>query len=244
MTDRRTHRGPHPGDLEDFAPVHGARLGEAVGDLSWLLGRGYSPKAAVKLVGDRLSLTSRQRLAVQRCACADAARSGRRSREVGSKEMAGRVLWLDGFNVLTCVEAALGGGFILIGRDGCCRDMASIHGHYKRVEETIPAIEATGLTLQRLGIGEAVWFLDRPVSNSGRLARWIRETGLARDWRWRVEVVANPDPVLARSAEVVATADSVVLDACRHWFNLAREVLAEHVPGARLVDLSREPVPA
>ena len=40
-------------------------------DFSWLLTRGYAEKGALKLVGDRFSLTERQRLAVMRSACSD-----------------------------------------------------------------------------------------------------------------------------------------------------------------------------
>ena len=60
----------------------------------------------------------------------------------------------------------------------------------------------------------------------------------ARGWDWRVELVSNPDPVLAASDEVVATADSVILDRCERWVNLARLVVAARVPGASVVDLS------
>ena len=40
------------------------------------------------------------------------------------------------------------------------------------------------------------------------------------------------------SAETVATSDSVILDRCDRWLNLAREVVAAHVPQAWIVDLS------
>ncbi|HYP53983.1 MAG TPA: DUF434 domain-containing protein, partial [Pyrinomonadaceae bacterium] len=69
--DRRQHRGAHPEDERLFAPSQVAALREAVGELSWLFGRGYAPRSAVKLVGDRHSLTGRQRLAVARAACSD-----------------------------------------------------------------------------------------------------------------------------------------------------------------------------
>ena len=45
---------------------------------------------------------------------------------------------------------------------------------------------------------------------------------------------------LSRSGHMVVTADSVILDRCDHWFNLAREVIAACVPDARIVDLSGE----
>jgi hypothetical protein len=238
MSDKRMHRGPHPADLEAFSPSLRPRLEEAIDDLSWLLTRGYAPNAATKLVGDRLALIDRQRLCLQRCACSDQALASRKSRELSVAAVEGRPLWVDGLNVLTTVEAALAGGILLLGRDGCCRDMAGMHGHYKRVTETLPAIGFAGLTLRRLSPAEVVWFVDKPVSNSGRLAGWIREAAAEHHWNWRVELVPNPDPILAGAAEIVASADSMILDRCARWFNLAREIVAEHVPEARVLDFS------
>ena len=58
------------------------------------------------------------------------------------------------------------------------------------------------------------------------------------DWPWQVELVANPDAVLADCDPLVATADSLILDHCRRWLNLAREVICRHVLGANLCDLA------
>ncbi len=187
-------------------------------------------------MGDRFALIDRQRLCLQRCACSDQALAGRKSREVGRAGIEGAVLWVDGLNVVTTVEAALAGGVILGGRDGCFRDMAGMHGHYKRVTETLPAIRLAGQTLAGLRPSEVVWLLDKPVSNSGRLAGWIRETAAEHGWNWRVELVPNPDPVLAASTEIVATADSVILDRCARWFNLARAIVTEQVPQAWVLE--------
>ena len=46
-----------------FAPERIDALRTAVSELSWLLGRGYQSKSALKLVGDRHNLRERQRLA-------------------------------------------------------------------------------------------------------------------------------------------------------------------------------------
>jgi hypothetical protein len=67
---------------------------------------------------------------------------------------------------LITIEAAMSGGLIFVGRDGCCRDLASIHGTYRKVTETIPAVKLIGRFLQKVGVTEAVWLLDSPVSNS------------------------------------------------------------------------------
>src|SRR5690606_19606795 len=112
------------------------RLQAAVEELSWLWTRGYADVSSLKLVGDRHRLTTRQRLAVARAACSDAQRSRRQRHCVGADALAGQDLWIDGFNVLTSVEAALAGGVILQARDETYRDMASMHGNYRRIAET------------------------------------------------------------------------------------------------------------
>lgn len=238
MPDRRKHRGPAPEDLRLFALDQEVVLARAAAELGWLLEREYALPSALKLVGDRHVLTARQRLAVQRSACAPAQAAARAARRLAADALRGRRLVVDGFNVLTTVEAALAGGVLLIGRDGCLRDMASVHGTYRIVAETEPALERIGMWLQQHGVAAAHWLLDAPVANSGRLAAFVREHAQARGLRWTVDVVPNPDPILCAAQDPVATSDSVVLDRCGSWVNLARVVVVESVSDARMLDLS------
>lgn len=238
MPDKRHHRGPHPEDDVLFAESAWPPLRAATIDLSWLLGREYSLVSALKLVGDRYQLRERQRLAVMRSACSDAARLRRQLTCRPFETISGQTLLLDGYNVLTSVEAALGGGVILHARDGCYRDMASMHGTYRKVAETIPALQLIGEFLVECRVGRALWYLDSPVSNSGRLKTIMQDYARERVWDWQVELVQNPDAVLAASQESVATADSVILDHCECWVNLAYGVISRWIPTAQVVDLA------
>jgi len=226
LPDRRRHRGPHPGDEARFGTDRVPVLRRATTELAWLLGRGYKTDSALALVGDRHQLDVRQRRAVKRCACGDVERDSRRAREVPPESLRGATVWVDGFNVLTTVEAALAGGVLLIGRDGVVRDMASMHGSYRRVEETAPALEAIADRLVDRGVGAVRWLLDEPVSNSGRLGAFIMALAEARALDWTVDVVPDPDPLLIEAREViVASADSGVLDAGPRSWQLARDVV-------------------
>lgn len=243
MPDTRKHRGPHPDDRTLFSADQEAALAAATTDLSWLLGRGYTDKASLKLVGDRHGLDRRQRLAVWRCACSDEQLALRRQRCLSPERLAGRDLHIDGFNVLTTVEAALAGGVILHARDGCFRDMASMHGSWRRVAETAPAVELVGRSLAPFRPATVTWFLDQPVSNSGRLRQLMRGIARDQDWNWQVELVPDVDRVLLASPDGVAlaSADSAVLDRAGPWLNLARHVVAESVAAAWVVGLSSPP---
>lgn len=232
------HRGPHPEDAKLFAEEHWPRLREATGDLSWLLSRGYAGESALKLVGDRYDLARRQRIAVARSSCSDQSLASRGRRRAELAELAGERLEIDGYNVLITIEAALADGVILRGRDGCYRDLASVHGTFRRVEETFPAIELIGSFLAELRAGPCVWRLDSPVSNSGRLKGYLLEIAENRGWDWAVELSNNPDQQLISSPAVVASADSVVLDRCGRWANLTVPLVDERIRDVRIVDLS------
>lgn len=241
MPHRQIHRGPAPDDEPFFAVRRLAVLREAARDLCWLLDRGYASHSAVVLVGNRHALTSRERMAIGRFACTEEAVSHRNARRLNPEGLGGRELWIDGYNVLTILETALAGGVVLVGRDGCCRDIAGVHRRYRKVQETVPVLQLIGALTASWGVTGCRWWLDKPVSNSGRLKALILEIAAAAGWNAAVELVFNPDRVLAETDQVIATSDGVILDRCRHWVNLTRTVVAEKIPRARIVDLSVTP---
>jgi hypothetical protein len=236
VPDRRRHRGAHPEDRELFSPARQPQLRAAVADLAWLLTRGYAGTAALALVGDRHRLDARQRLAVRRATCSDPQRADRARRRLAPAEVRGRPLWVDGFNVLITIEAALAGGILLRCRDGCLRDMASLHGSYRTVDETDPAARALLETLAGLGPASSRILLDRPVSNSGRLRAALDRSHDDRS----VDLLDDVDAVLraAPAGTVVATADAGILDRCAAWLDLASLAVARAAPTAAEVRLA------
>jgi hypothetical protein len=239
MPDRRQHRGRHPADAAQFAPAAQEALRAATSDLSWLLSRGYSDRAAIKLVGDRRRLTLRQRHAVVRAACADDARVTRRARRrsLGDGALRGERLVIDGFNCLITLEAALSGGLVIVGRDGAHRDLSALHGSYRKIAETPLAIRAAGRVVARAEPAKVTWYLDAPVSNSGRLKTLLREEAEAAGWRWDVVLEARTDHALKSSGAIVATSDGFILDRCAAWVDLPDAAIAAEVPHAWLVEL-------
>lgn len=227
MADSRSHRGAHPEDEVLFGVEFVPALRSAVGDLSWLLSRGYGPDSSLKLVGDRHGLRGRQRIAVRRATCSDHAGRQREVRRVDAFALRGATVRIDGYNLLTTIEAALAGGVVLACRDGCYRDMASMHGTYRRVEETEPALRWIRKCLDDWQVAACHWYLDRPVSNSGRLKQLLLEAGASAAATWDVDLVPDPDRVLIEGAGIVVSADSQVLDGCGPWFNMAAEMVRE-----------------
>lgn len=238
MPDKRTHRGPHPEDNQLFADDLVPILRQATADLAWLLTRGYTEKAALKLVGDRFCLTARQRLAVMRAACSDQQLASRSSRLLPPGAIRGQDLAIDGYNLLITIEAALSNAVLIRARDGCIRDIASIHGTYRKVQETIPAIKRIASYLLTLGPRNVLWLLDSPVSNSGRLRSLILDVGKSLQANWDVHLLPSPDTVLSSTQMVVASTDGVVLDRCNRWVSLAEAVIEDTIPHPRIIDLA------
>jgi hypothetical protein len=221
-----------------FEAARLASLRVAVSELSWLLSRGYQMTSALKLVGDRHNLRERQRLAVSRAACPEENCARRRASRVGEAEVAGEGLIVDGFNLVITLEAALSGGVLVVGRDGCVRDLSSVHGSYRAVDETERAIMLAGEALAALAPASVLWLFDSPVSNSGRLAARVREVAAARGWPWEVRAEFNPDREIANSDRVAVTSDSNVLDGVARWLNLGAHLIEKHLTRPWLIDLS------
>lgn len=225
MAPSSRNRGPQPNDPKLFSPKHLPALRAATDDLCWLLSREYGQDSSLQLVGNRYRLNKRQRQAVGRSAAADQAIALRKSKQIALADLHNRPVAIDGFNLLILLESAHGGGIILQGRDGTLRDLASVHGTYKHVQHTVPALIAVGEALRHAGL--ITWYFDQPVSNSGRLKTLLRELAEANHFNWQVELAYNPDKELIAlpNAIVIVTSDSWILDEGGPWCNLGREVL-------------------
>lgn len=241
MPDTRTHRGSHPQDAKLFAPETIVDLSSAVHDFSLLLTKGYAEKSSLKLVGDRFSLTQRQRLAVMRNSCSDQQLRIRRKKQIDIKDLAGKNIAIDGYNLLITIESAISGAIIFKGRDGCDKDLASIRGTYRKVTETMPAIILIGEFLEEAKVQNSFWLLDSPVSNSGRLKTRIAEIARKNNFKWDIQLVTNPDAELIKSDLTVVSSDGIIINRCKSWLNLAAEIINTKLPDIKPFDLSCPP---
>lgn len=232
------HRGKHPEDDLQFAVSQIPSLRDAVEDMSHLLSRSYAEPAALKLVGDHYQLTSRQRRAVLGASCSDQALASRLDRFVIPRRIRGASLVADGYNILINAETVLSGGYVFRGRDGCLRDLASVHGSYRRVEETVDAIQVLGDCLGNLGAATVRWLFDAPVSNSGRLRGLMQEMADASAWPWDVELDAHVDRALAASSDIVLSSDSWILDRAARWTSIGEVLLHRCGAEGGVVDLN------
>lgn len=234
------HRGKHANDDKNFAPKWKPIFKEAACDLSYLLGREYGEKSALALVGNRYQLNKRQQRALHLMTCPASKLALRRSKQVSSDCLKGKNVFIDGYNVLIGMEVALSGAYLFVGQDGCYRDIASVHGTYKKVEETLPALELLEQCFRELEVAHVQWYFDSPVSNSGCLKTLLYELAEQKKAPWNIELVFNPDSILVEKNGLTITADSWILDRVDAYFDLVGYTIKQHLPKAEVWDLFRE----
>lgn len=230
------NRGKQSSDDKWFSLKWQAVFSDALDDLCYLLSRGYADNSALQIVGNRYKLNKRQRNAVFRMSCSDQEIIGRNQSACKVIELEDEIVEIDGFNLLILLESALSGAYLFKGRDGLYRDISSVHGSYKRVLKTEHAILLIGTVLKELKVKSALWYLDQPVSNSGRLKTRLLELSKTNEFNWTVELVFNPDKVLAKSNSIVISSDGWILDRAKRWFNLGAYLIEHHLTNLNIIE--------
>lgn len=234
MSKKTPRRGFNPEDYRWFSPKALVKLSIAQEEIQWLLDRGYPLDSVMDLVGGHHQLSTRQRTALQR-ATSSSRQCKKRQATLQPLEAAhDGCLNIDGFNLIITLEVAISGGILIRGNDGVLRDLAGLRGTYSIIEQTDAVLELLGAALARLAVPEIKFFLDAPVSNSGKLRNRI----LAHAVHWKipvvVELVPNADAVLAKGNRIV-TSDSVLLDQCQSWFDLSSNIIANQITTAWII---------
>lgn len=229
-------RGSAENDEKEFRGESLQILHQAAKDLSYLLNHNYKIKGASVFVGNHYLLSERQRLAVVRAIVSGQKLEDRKSRE--RKEIVeGSTVNIDGFNTIITLEVAFSHSVLLRCMDGTIRDLAGLRGTYRIIDKTQLAIRCIGEQLEKRKAGKAIFYLDAPVSNSGRLKEQIYEQLSGFSFDVQVEVINNVDSLL-ETKENVVTSDGIILDKCISWINLSHKILEERKDEYWIIDIT------
>ncbi len=229
-------RGYVPTDEKEFSLESLLVLRKAQQDILFLIERGYPIKSASTFVGNHYMLSERQRLAVVRASAQTNILDIRRSKQLTDEDVATKVV-IDGLNIIITLEVALSESTLIRCMDGVIRDLAGLRGTYRIIDKTEDAIRLIGDKLAELKIEEAIFYLDAPVSNTGRLKQKILDVLGDYPYQVTVELVNNADVVLEKLGNVI-TGDAIILNKCESWINLASEIIEEKLPELVCVNLT------
>jgi len=229
-----TRRGYVDTDKREFSIESLVDLKKAQEEIHWLLDRNYPIKNAVTFVGNHYMLSNRQRMALTRATSSTLAIKERNRKEVYACD--NQIVSIDGFNLIITLEVALSGSPLIRCMDGTIRDLAGLRGTYRLIDKTDAAIVLIRDKLKSMNISGAVFYLDSPVSNTGRLKTRIFELLSGCGYALSVELVSNVDKLLKDKAYVV-TSDAIILNECVSWTNLAADIISEYISEAMYIDL-------
>lgn len=213
-------RGYLPTDEESFSPEAVEKMRTASRHICYLINEGYDLQMASTFVGNHFALSERQRLAVVRSIATDEQLQLRKVKEITNID--GGEVWIDGFNVIITLEVMLSKSILFEGMDGTIRDLASLRGTYRIIDETSAAIKLLFDTLSAMNVARVNILLDEPVSNSGRLKVLIAEIAENYNFALDIQLLKAVDSALWTKSNVI-TSDSIILDHCISWVNLMRQ---------------------
>lgn len=216
-----SRRGYVPEDEKQFAGKQFELLQKAADEVQFLLDRGYDVKPVTTFVGNHYLFSERQRLALARSVSAKESIQKRVNKELLQTERGHlpETVHIDGFNTVITLEVALSGSPVFYCRDGALRDLAGLRGTYRIIDKTQTAIELLLRQLELLYISEAVFYLDAPVSNSGRLSGLIWQCAKGYGISVQTQIIPDVDRVLEQM-EGVISGDAIILNRCKSWLNV------------------------
>jgi len=229
-----TRRGYEPTDMREFSDKKIELLKKAQVEIQWLLNRGYPIKNVVEFVGNHYLLSTRQRLALTRATAPTSSLELRKSKKLDTYE--NQIVHIDGLNLIITLEVALSETTLLKCMDGTIRDLAGLRGTYRLIDKTDKALLLIGEKLDSMKVAEAIFYLDAPVSNMGRLKARILDLLASRKCEVKVEIIDHVDEILKGKSYVITT-DSMILNECESWINLAAEMIDDVFGEVRVVDL-------
>jgi len=211
---------------------------QAVRDYRLLLDKEYPVDASLKLVGDRYRLSHNDRMMLYRGVLSCHASQTNLAKLVRNP-WDGATLGIDGYNILFTLMNYLHGHPMFIATDGFLRDVGGAHGRIADHRGFERMAEIAAEYLATLDLGNVVFFLDAPVSSSGRQAGFLREAFIRYGINAEVRLENGVDHFLAYwEGELIATADSAIIArTTAHVFDLARAILERRF-GAHFASLA------
>lgn len=138
--------------------------------------------------------------------------------------ISGRVLHVDGYNVLITVESLLLGHTVYLCDDGFLRDTRGFFYSNKRAQAAPEALSQTLDLLKEAGPSFVRLLFDQQISLSGELAARARHLLKERSMRGEALSLRDVDHQLKCSFGIIASSDGAVIDNCDSAIDLPAEI--------------------
>ena len=199
----------------------------AINDYIYLLEKNYPQKAILKLIGDKYSLSGNERTILFRGITTKNKIISRSSKLASEQELSGNTIHIDCYNTLIAIGSYLNGSTVFVGNDNFLRDASEIHGKIFRTELYEKSLSLIFRYIKTLNISEILFYLDKPVSYSGKLCQDINDMLKEENIKGKAQTCESPDFILKNvDYGYCSTADSIIIDNSKvKIFDLARKTI-------------------
>lgn len=197
-------------------------LKDPIYDLRFLLDRGYNKDPAIKIVADKYRLTKKQRNFLLRAIFSK--KEAREHRKKIIKNVKGKDITVDGYNILITVESFLKKKEIFLCDDGFVRDVSATFGKYRITRTTPRALDMILNKIKKIQPRSVTFIFDSQVSRSGELCKMFREKMPELDINGEAKTSKNADFAIAKSEGVVCTSDRAIIKKAKRVLDLAGKV--------------------
>lgn len=203
-------------------------LKKASQDMKYLLDRGYKKTTALNFVANHYRLSKHERNFLVRYVFSEKEIRNHKSKLISPKEITGKNLVIDTYNVLITIQEIISGKEIVKGMDGFLRDTSAIFSKYRFNEDTKNAIEKILGILSHYRPKFVLFILDSQISRSGELASYIRdklgEFCISGDAR----ISRNADREIIKQNRIILTSDSIIIEKAKNVADLGKLLLSEN----------------
>jgi hypothetical protein len=184
------------------------RAGE---ELRWLLDRGYPQESALTFVCNHYKLSLKERNILARTVFSEREAAELKRRKADLREVLGKRVGIDGYNVLITVETIVNGRPVFLCDDGWVRDVSAVFGKHRITPQTSRALDELLSLLDSVRPAWVEFLYEKQVSWSGRLAELTRKKIEEKELDGTAKTVAGVDHELKRRFDLIATSDRAVI---------------------------------
>jgi len=205
---------------------------EAARDYRYLLDRGYPVKLALDTVSSKYMLSKKERLLLYRCVHSSKIAGLIRSKTSIPPEYSKIII--DGFNVFATIYTALKGDQVYLCDDGIIRDLSGLHSRIaisldKNILCKILDFVSDIISLRNYDV---LIVLDANVTYSGETAAYMRKYFSKKrlSIKVNVEKMADKSIIMKKTSAWLSSSDIIILLNAEKIYDLAAEVIRNHMP--------------
>jgi len=219
-------------------------INKAAEDMKYLIDRGYNRETSLNLVVNHYHLNKDERNYLQRYVFSDDEIRCHKSKLIPLKEIDGKKIVIDGYNVLITVGAIINKkrcSVLVEGMDGILRDSSGIFSNYKFNSESKRAVNEILNLLSGYKPEFVLFIFDSQISKSGELSSYVKKRMNDLNIHGDSKTSKNADKTIIDLNWITATSDSIIIKNVDKVVDLANSIFININKGQKKRPMLKSP---